>query len=451
MKSGKRAKAFMSLLSIVVVFTLAAGCTGGGSKKQSGATASPGNTSAPSASASGQQTVTLSFLAHSNYEAALTKVVENFQKENPNIKVKPEFAPFSQLMESIEIKMGSGSSDTDLLFVDSPLVVNYAVKGYLEPLDKLLAADAKSRWVQSAADTVTYKGQLMAAPMNNSSQVLFYNKAILQSKGIPLPKQDERLTWEQIVEMAKKLTFNDGKQQVYGFSFDRVDTSFQFLPLAQSLGATMVREDGLATDGYTNSPAAIQAFQFYYDLFNTWKVSPKIKQDESLDYFISGKVALFAGLSHNLPKLVESGIDFGVTRFPYFDGKKIATPTGSWNVGISKFSKNKEAAAKFLTYLTLGKGTETMLEQGIFPVSADLVNKIMNDPSYSQFPNVTTRIAAEESRTTAAPRPKTPGYLEWDTNVSKALVEIKNGADPKNTLNATVKVIDNLLKKYQGL
>lgn len=422
--------------------------SGSGTKTGENKTASSGTGGGSAAN----EKIKLSFLAHSNYETGLTHVIEAFEQEHPDIEVNLELAPFSQLMESIEIKLGAATSDVDVLFVDSPLVVNYSVKDYLEPLDNLLPSDARQNWTDSAVETVSYNGSLMAAPMNNSSQVLYYNKAILQDRGVALPGQDERLTWEQIVEMAKELTYNDGEKQIYGFSFDRVDTSFQFLPLAQSLGAAMLSEDGLTATGYTNSPEAIQAFQFYYDLYNTWGVSPKISQDESLDYFISGNVAMFAGLSHNLPKLVESGLDFGVSLFPYFEGGKIATPTGSWNIGISKYSEKKEAAAKFVEFLTLGGGVDIMVDKGgIFPVHVDQLNKIMTDPEYSEFPNVVTKIAAEESQTTAAPRPKTPGYLDWDTNVSKALGEIKNGADPKSTIDSAVQVIDNLLKKYAGL
>ncbi|MFZ7942529.1 ABC transporter substrate-binding protein [Neobacillus sp. 19] len=437
-KVGKQMKWFTC---IFVILMLMAGCAKDQQPKDSG-----------EAAPAKKEVKTIHFLAHSNYEAPLKKVIEEFEKENPDIKVEMELAPFSQLMESIEIKLGSKASDTDLIFVDSPLVVNYSVKGYLEPLDKLLESESKKKWVKSALDTVTYKNQIMAAPMNNSSQVLFYNKDILTEKGIPLPKEDERLTWEEVIEKAKQLTYNDGQQQVFGFSLDRVDTSFQFLPLAQGLGASMLSEDGLTTEGFTNSPKAMKAFTFYSDLYNKWKVSPKINQEESLDYFISGKVAMFLGLSHNLPKLVDSKLNFGVTLFPYFKDGEVATPTGSWNIGISKFSKNKKEAAKFLEYLTVGKGAETMFEVGgTLPVHIDLLDKIFKDPMYNEFPKIVIKMSAEESRTTATPRPKTPGYLEWDTNVSKALKEIKNGTDPEAALDETVRIIDNLLKKYKGL
>ncbi len=182
----------------------------------------------------------ISFVSYSNYEAPLKKVIEEFEKENPTIKVKLELSPFKQLMETIEIKMGAKSKDVDLLFVDSPLTMNYTLKGYLEPLDELLGAKVKEKWVKSAIDTASYKGKLMSAPMNNSSQVLYYNKDIFKEKGVEFLPEDKRLTWEEIVKTAQNLTYDnngDGQTDVFGFSFDQIGRPYQLLALSDSLGA----------------------------------------------------------------------------------------------------------------------------------------------------------------------------------------------------------------------
>lgn len=436
-------KKILSLISMILILLLAA-CGGGNS-----------DISDENADADGDETggTELSFIAYSNYEAPLEAVIEDFEAENPNITVKLELAPFEQLMETIEIKMGSKSEDVDLLFVDSPLAVNYALKGYLEPLDSLMSPDIADAWVDSAVDGVTFQDQMIAAPMNSSSQVLYLNKDIFEEKGVPLPKENERLTWEEIIEIAEQLTYDsngDGQNDVFGFSFDQIDRAYQLLALSDSLDAEMVSENGLEATGYTNSPEAVEAFQFYSDLFNKYGVSPRIDRAESIDYFISGKIAMYLGANHNLPKLEESDLNYGVSLHPYFAKGEVATPTGAWNVGISKYSKNKEAAAKFLAYLTTGEGAKTVFEiGGTLPVANELLDFIETDPMYDEFPNNIIRISATESRETAVPRPKTPGYLEWETNMNGAFKNIKNGTDPQEALNQAASEIDNLLKKYE--
>lgn len=443
MMSNQPVKRFVTwcapLLAVSVLF---AGCSQGAGS-QAPSTGSDGQSpSNPSAATE------ISFEAYSNYEKPLTKVVEAFEQEHPDIKVKMNLVPIDQLTETIEIKLSSKAKDMDVLFVDTPLVMNYAVKGYLEPLDSLIAADAKDKWTTSAVQTVSYKDQLMAAPMNSSSQVLYYNKDIFDKKGIPYPAEDKRMTWEEVRDLAEQLT-SDG---VYGFSFEQVGKAYQLLALSDSLGAKMLSDDGLVSSGYSNSPEAVKAFQFYADLFNKDKVSPKIKKEESIDYFTSGKVAMFVSTNQNMPKIRDSGLNFGATLHPYFAGQKVATPTGAWNVGISKYSERKEASAKFIEFLTLGEGATILFEEGgTLPPQLDLLNSIDTDAKYEQFPNNVIRIAAKESQETAVPRPKTPGYLEWETNMNKAFEDMKNGADPQKALDAAVNVIDNQLKKYKGV
>jgi ABC-type glycerol-3-phosphate transport system substrate-binding protein len=354
------------------------------------------------------------------------------------------------LTETNEIKLSAKSQDLDVVTVDAPLTANYTVKGYLEPLDSLLGSDSLKKWTPTALEAGSYKGQLMSAPLNSSGVVLFYNKDIFQKNNIPFLSDNvkDRMTWEQVVDTAKKLT-SDG---VYGFSFDQIGRAYQLLPLLNSKGVQALGENGLVSTGFTNSPQAISSLQFYYDLFNTWKVSPKIKREESPDYFTSGKVAMFLSNTANLPKIVASGVNFGVAPHPYFQGGKVTTPTGSLHLGISKFSTKKDAAAQFVKYITFGKGAQILFdESGTLPAQVEQLKQIDNDAKFNSFPNSVMRLAATEARETATSRPLSPGYLEWESNFNKATEDIKNGADPKKTLDETVALIDGQLKKYNAV
>jgi len=254
----------LSLISLAVIL---AGC---GSSDKSSNTAS--NASNSTQTGSGEQKsgdsdkiTDITAVIYSNYEEAMRKVVEEFEKQHPNIRVNLISNPFSQMMETIEINMSTASNDIDLLFVDSPLTMNYSIKGYLEPLDDLLGVDPEQVWIQSSIDAGTYKGQLVAAPLNSSSQVLYLNKDLFEANGIPLPTENERMTWEQLVEIGQKLTADtngDGQTDIFGFSFDQVDRAYQLLPLVNSLGGRMMSDDGLKTEGNRNSPEGVQALQF---------------------------------------------------------------------------------------------------------------------------------------------------------------------------------------------
>lgn len=439
MRTAAAAPVFISLTILV------AGC---GSTTEPGPGASASQAS-PEAEPDSQVTE-ISFITHSNWEKPLTKVIEEFQKESPEIKVNVQFNPYAKLMETNEVKLAAKAADLDIVTVDVPLNANYTVKGYLEPLDAWFDDTAKQQWVASAVEAGTYQGQLMSVPMNSSGAVLFYNKELLAKDNIPFPseKVEDRLTWEQVIELAQKLTHDD----IYGFSVDQIGRAYQLLPLIQSNKGEVLDETGLTATGYTNSPASVEALTFYYNLFNTWKVSPKIKREEAPDYFTSGKVALFLSNTANLNKIEASGIDYGIAPHPYFANGEIATPTGSLNLGISKFSAHKDAAAKFIQYVTSGKGAEILFaESGQLPALKSLLDLIDKDDQYSQLPGSVLRLVSAESKTTAVPRPLTPGYLEWESNFNKAAEDIKNGTDPQKALDDIASLIDTQLRKYESV
>ncbi|PTQ56893.1 MAG: N-Acetyl-D-glucosamine ABC transport system, sugar-binding protein [Candidatus Carbobacillus altaicus] len=442
----------LSVLAVTLLFVfLLSGCFSNNRNENSQQNVSDGN------SGGGTESTEITFLVLDAWAEQAKKVIEAFEAENPDIKVKVEVQPFSQIFEAIEVQMKSGKTSFDVFPVDSPLTTNYAIKGFLAPLDPYFDDSMKTLWLDTALQAGTYNGQLMSAPMNTSSQVLFYNKDLFEQRGVTPPPSDDpshRWTWEQLVEAAKQLTYDtndDGTPDIYGFSFDQIDRPYQLLPLGQSLGAEQViSDDGLVSKGYTNSESMVQGSIFYYDLFNTWKVSPKIPQELSRDYFKTGKVAMFLGTTATM-HIFKDKINLGVSYHPYFEGKKVVTPTGSWHLGISAYSNKKEAAGKFIQFFSVGKGAEIWLkEYGQIPALKSLLKTLNEQVEPGSIESQVFKIASYEVENTAVLRPRTPGYLEWESILRSAFEDIKNGADPKTALDNAVEIIDKQLVKYKS-
>ncbi len=440
-----------SLISLALGTVLVVGCSSGGNGGSEAPSNAPSGNS-PGGGANGNTEI--NFYILSGWEDAMGKAADEFMKENPEITVKLQSYPFRQLFETMEVIMGSKSAELDVVLTDGPLVSNYVTKGYLEPLNGLIAQESIDNYIPSSLDAATVDGKFWAAPLNTSSQVLYYNKDIFADKGVTEPEFDieKRWTWEQMAEAGQKLTYDsngDGQFDIFGFSFEQLNRPYQLLSLANGLGGKPISEDGLKTDGYTNSPEMVKAGQFYSDLFNVYKISPKISADETVEYFATGKLAMFVGGTWNVGRFTEAGLNFGFAPHPYFEGHKAATPTGSWHVGVSKYSANKEATAKFIEFMTAGKGAEMWVTaHNDVPARIDLLKQIDEDPKYQNFPDNVLKLAAYEANNTAVSRPKSPGYLEWETLMDKAFDDIRNGTDPKQALDGAVSQIDRQLEKY---
>jgi len=368
------------------------------------------------------------------------------------IEIKMESIPYAEIFDTIEVRLGAGEDTVDVLVADAPLVANYAAKNYLGSMSPYLSDASLGRITEASLAGGTVGGEVMALPLYSSCVNLYYNKDLFDVAGIAYPGIDpeDRLTWEEVAEMAKMMTYvNENGTQIYGLSFEQIDTPYQLLPLSQSLGATQyISEDQTTVAGYTNSETVAEACKFYYDTFNTWNVSPKIDGSESIGYFAAGQVAMFVGGSWQISAMDNAGMNWGVAPHPYFAGGKAVTPTGSWYMGVSAYSKNQEAASKFVEWLTTDDSAcaETYAIMRNLPCNISVLNGIETDAANK---GTVAALNVYEAKNTAMARPQMVGYEEWQSVMMETYSDIKNGADPQAALDAAVGEIDSLIAKYQ--
>lgn len=381
----------------------------------------------------------------------LEPVFEEYAKAN-GIKINVESVPYAEIFETIEVRMGAKEESVDVLVADAPLITNYSSKGYLTSLDEYIDSTSLENITEASLEGGKVDGEVKALPLYSSCVNLYYNKAIFDEKGIKYPSFDTnaRMTWEEVVELAKALTYtNEEGSQVYGLTFEQIDTPYQLLPLSQSLGATQyISDDQTTTDGYTNSKEVVEAMQFYANTFNEWGISPKIDGSESTSYFCSDQVAMFVGGSWNISSFDKAELDWGVAPHPYFEGGEAITPTGSWYMGVADNSNNKEVAAKFVEWLTTNddicQKTYDIMKN--LPCNISVLESIESDPANE---GTVAALNVYEAMNTAMARPGMVGYEEWQSVLQQTYSDIKNGSDPQEALDSAVKEIDGLIQKYQ--
>jgi len=390
-------------------------------------------------------------------DLAKTELIEEFTKET-GIKVRLEGYPHREMLQVIEVQIGGGDSTPDVYWVDSPLTASYAVRGRLAPLGQYFT-DAQEQWTEAGIAAGSWQGELYSAPFETSTQVMFYNKDLFELAGVepPSAEPDERWTWEQVVDAAQKIqqaANKDGVTKVWGLLLEQINRPYQLLPLPQSLGGgSGVSPDGLKASGYLNNAEWKKAASWYYDLFNTWKISPKgVGADQVFDQFLAGNAAMIVAGTWDIPKMeTDAEFEWGLAAHPYFEGGEPVTPTGSWHLGVNPNTKQMDAAIKFLRFMTcrdesIERRFKTVGQLVPSDVMFDVINK---DDQYKVFPRNVYTLAAYELGQTAMVRPVTPGFLEWEDLVIKMFEDIRNGADPEKTLDQMASRIDRTLAKYR--
>ena len=427
--------------------------TGAGSTNVSGDTDTAETTE--EVSGSGDKVTEIKWITQgpgeSGWEALTKPLLEEYEKET-GIHVNAEFYGFNDLFETLETKFAAGDDKFDVASVDVTYVAKYGNSGYLAPLDGYFSDDDKAQWDDASYQAGVWQGTMYAAPENTSTQELYYNKTLLDKAGVTLPDNDadNRLTYEQVADLAKQVQDKldpDKSKGLIGFDFQQVSRVYQMNMLPNSMGGKNISDDGLTLDGVVNTQPWIDSMTWYQKLVQDGIASQGYDADKLPDQFYSGNMVFMIGGTWTRGNMTCDD-EIGSTYAPCFKGNedKVATSTGSWYFGINSKSPNAQAAADFIKWMTLGKGSDMWLEaNGDVPSRLDKQKELMESDEASRD----MKIAAYEAAHTAVPRAVTPRFGEYSTILDNAWEDVRNGADVTETLNNAVEQFDQAVSANQ--
>lgn len=217
---------------------------------------------------------------------------------------------------------------------------------------------------------------------------VYYNKDMWEAAG--LTDADIPKTWDEMREVAKKLTIKEGDRIIQaGLNFNDDFHQNYLLGLNYQLGANLFQEDGVTPN--VNSDAMKQVMQMLVDMYEVDGVGSKDFGEKGADSFGQGQSAMVIQWGHyyNTLKTTWSDINFGVFEIPTFDGEPYAY--NRYN-GESTFGVNKNApedqqavAQDFIKYFLANDDAQIAfnLAMSTFPAKKSLADneKILANPS----------------------------------------------------------------------
>lgn len=342
-------KAVKSLVSVLLGAALITGCSSGNTPISSG------QTGAASGAPAGGKTE-LTFFYPVAVGGPLTKIVdgmaEEFNKENPEITVKPVYTgSYQDTTTKIQAAV-QGKTPPDVAVMLSTELYTMLDMDAIIPLDDFIAKDGGNEFASdfypafmanSQVDGKTY-----SIPFQRSTIVLYYNKEAFKEVGLDPEKPPQN--WDELVEYAAKLK-KDGRWGVEiptsGFA------SWMFQSFALQNGKNLMSEDG--KKAYFDTPENVEALQLWVDLAKKHKVMPEgvIEWATVPSDFLEGKTAMMYHTTGNLTNVKNNAkFDFGVAFLPA--KKQFASPTGGGNFYMFKGTDEakQEAAWKFIRFMT---------------------------------------------------------------------------------------------------
>ena len=374
--------------------------------------------------ASGSGSKTLTYWASNqgtsldNDKQVLTPVLDKFTKDT-GIKVNLEVIGWNDLQTRIQTATTSGQGP-DVVNIGNTWAASLQATGAFLPFgdSEMKAIGGKDKFVPTALATGGKEGQPpTSVPLYGLAYGLYYNKAMFKEAGLQPPK-----TWEEMVADAKKLT-NPGKG-VYGMAIAggsyTENVHFAFINAAQN-GAEWFDSSGKPT---FVSDGAAQGILRYLDLMQKDKVvnTSNAQYDngvKSVNDFANKKAAMIINQNNADSSIVANGMkstEYGVVPFPApAGGQPVASHVAGINLSIFKNTKNKDAALKFVNYMTSAETQKTLGKPfAALPVLKD------EKPVFTD--NAEEAATFQKIYTTMSkPLPLVPAEDQFESTVGKAM------------------------------
>ena len=305
-------------------------------------------------------------------EKAIQGVVDDFEAANPGVHVTVKGGQDDEKMRQA-IAAGKGP-DVGLSY-STDIVGNFCTTGAWVDLQPWIDRDKVdlSGLLPIVRSYTEYDGKRCSMPMLADAYGLYYNKTLLKAAGYDAPPK----TLSELADMTVKLTTKkpDGSIDVAGFVplLDFYENTSAHI--APSFGATWLTDDGKSNVG--TDPAWQDMLEWQKSLAD--QIGPdelrrfnagKGEEFSADNAFQKGKVAMMVDGEYRIAFIRDQSpdIDFGTAPFPVPDDQADRYGAGyvTGNImGISKGSKNPEAAWALIKYLTLDDDAIIKLANGI--------------------------------------------------------------------------------------
>jgi sorbitol/mannitol transport system substrate-binding protein len=414
-KVGRRLAACVAAAGV----TLAAGCAGAGTL---GAT---------------ENTVTIAMVSNSQMTDARS-LAYKFEEANPDIKLRFITLSENQARAKITASTAMGGGEFDVVMISNYETPQWAANGWLVNLSDYARQTPgydENDFIPSLKESLSYEGNMYSVPFYGESSFLMYRKDLFEQAGITMPRNP---TWQQVADAAVKLDSPDmvgiclrGKPG-WGEVLAPLDT------VINTFGGRWYDEH---FNAQLTSPETQKAVEFYVNLVRQHGQPGAATSgfQECATQFTQGKTAMWYDATSAVNTVEDPTTSTVAGKVGYAFAPVAQTDYSgwlyTWSLGIPAASKHKDAAWKFIAWMTNKQYLRTVGEQlgweRVPPGSRESTYQI---PEYAQISQAYGQLTldsighADSAHPTVQPVPYTgvqflgiPEFQDLGTRVSQQI------------------------------
>ena len=392
------------------------------------------------------------FWTDPNIKPTINAIVEEFEEQNPDIRVNLTDLTWANGHEKIVIAFASGSAP-DVVELGSDWIAQFADASQLA--DMTAHSDSNRSEFQGWS-LATYKGKVFAKPWVLGTRVMYFNRGLLKRAGFD--EEFVPLSWTDLKNAIEKIQALDEKTYGWGSNTAEKHRLYKkFMPFFWSARGRILSENGRYC--VVSSQQAVEALKFYLLLHECCGYVANQRGIE--DAFLDGKVGLILSGDWLLKRieLEKRSIDFGTITMPgpgpaFGSGRPVVAGFGTAvypgksflggeYLAVSAASTHREEALKLIDFIT---SPENQIRFCKANRSANPSSRTAQADDYFQSnPHLQTFV---KQLFTVAHPPVDPDWVYMEAELEEAIERVLfNGAPPAETLRQLQKTITGLREK----
>ncbi|MGH2769493.1 MAG: extracellular solute-binding protein, partial [Actinomycetota bacterium] len=183
-----------------------------------------------------------------------------FEKEHPQAEINLQFVPWASAHDQFITAIGGGQVP-DLAEMGTTWTPEFSATGALAPI-----RGAQGRYLESLVEGATVDGQVYGLPWYAGARALIYRVDVFDRLGLEAPE-----TWEELLTAGRAIR---DRTDLFAFGVAGQGRHY-FLPMVWQNGGQIAEQRKGRWVSRMDSPRAIQAIQFYADLYAKERFAPE--------------------------------------------------------------------------------------------------------------------------------------------------------------------------------
>lgn len=358
------------LVSLLLVVTMVVGLTACGTKNDD---------KKSEQSSDGELSGEITFVAWGS-DAELEcdeAAVQAFMDEHPGTTVYFE-ALNDDYGTTVETRFLGGESP-DVIYGHPQTLLNWMKEGMLMPITDVYE-EHEELWDEDVFftnlyDSYHYEGEYYAIPVGADTSVLYYNKTLLDKAGLSYPTADT--TWEELAEMAEKVTVRDEDGIPTSLGMDSITGWWQYI--LYSMGGKVLDNMNEPTKVVFESEEALQMLNYIND--NYTEEGGFTPSENDWTYlaggFSAGEMAFYISGVYDIVWMSEiENFEWDIAPIPGTMEEEGDTPVLYCGYSVSSQTQNEALAKEFAYFMSTYNAQKIMSKSG-------LITSLRKDVAYS--------------------------------------------------------------------